>query len=550
MAYLSNKLLLLLGWLAVMMVLLNERPSAHVDPPELSWYELSRVLIANEDPLQVYRETHPARGLGKPVRAKGGGTGPGSSSNKISLAIVRPFANGRAEELVASFADWEAMTPSKDGCANHEIGLILTFPREGDPQGYADVYDAYEKIKEIGQRTNGWGGCIKSIDLFFAGLTVEEDFYSSYFAELGGVQNWVNGPNRQFERVFRFVQSQKKYDLWYLMEPDVFPQKNYWLDNLLEEITVAQPGLILTFPREGDPQRYADVYAAYEKIKEMSEHWGCIKSVDIFFAGLTVEEDTYSSYFAELGGVLNWVNGPNRQFERVFRYVQSQTKYDLWYLMEPDVFPQKNYWLDNLLEEITVAQPFAILGAKYLGFRTTRGEFRKVKNLLALHHINGNAVYNVTDPLLLNMISEFENEADTVDAPSINGNAVYNVTDPLLLKMISEFEDEADTVFNAIPYDVRLSQMMIEGGTGVAHPPALLSKKGYKRVLPSKLDKLTGWYNEHASIYAPDDPVKESNVMSNMADYMLHQAVAERYSLIHDSSRKPGKFGRPINMKQ
>ena len=111
----------------------------------------------------------------------------------------------------------------------------------------------------------------------------------------------------------------------------------------------------------------------------------------------------------------------------------------------------------------------------------------------------------------------------------INGNGVYNVTDPLLLNMISEIEAEAGTIFNAVPFDLRISQMMLEAATG-APCPFLFNTKKYHIDLPSKVDKFTSWWAELASGY---EPVKESNVVSNMASMVYKPSEVERYSLVH-----------------
>lgn len=44
----------------------------------------------------------------------------------------------------------------------------------------------------------------------------------------------------------------------------------------------------------------------------------------------------------------------------------------------------------------------------------------------------------------------------------INGNAVYNATDPVFNVILGQLEAESDTTGNAIPYDLRISQMVLE----------------------------------------------------------------------------------------
>jgi hypothetical protein len=48
----------------------------------------------------------------------------------------------------------------------------------------------------------------------------------------------------------------------------------------------------------------------------------------------------------------------------------------------------------------------------------------------------------------------------------INGNAFYNLTHPLLQAIVQQLENESGTAANSIPYDYRISQMVEEVQTG------------------------------------------------------------------------------------
>ena len=50
----------------------------------------------------------------------------------------------------------------------------------------------------------------------------------------------------------------------------------------------------------------------------------------------------------------------------------------------------------------------------------------------------------------------------------INGNAFYNLTHPLLQAIVQQLENESGTAANSIPYDYRISQMVEEVQTGQA----------------------------------------------------------------------------------
>lgn len=119
------------------------------------------------------------------------------SHEGMSLAIVRPFTYNQASALVSSFDDWSRYELSSSMCADYSVDLVLSFANSNDKSLFKNVYTAFEAIQSMHTRTNGWGGCIKSIDLSFADIPTGEDIYSDYYSEEGGNMMWVNGPNRQ-----------------------------------------------------------------------------------------------------------------------------------------------------------------------------------------------------------------------------------------------------------------------------------------------------------------------------------------------------------------
>ncbi len=179
----------------------------------------------------------------------------------------------------------------------------------------------------------------------------------------------------------------------------------------------------------------------------------------------------------------------------MFRDVERQNKYDSWYLMEPDSRPIKKYWFDDLILEITLSAPFALLGSKYDGIAWD--DFGKDLPLVLLHHING--------------------------------NAIYNHTDPLLLRFMQEFEEEKYGIFNAIPFDLRISQMMMEGSLGYAFP-FVFDESVELPEAPAKAAKYARWWNEFASDYVP---VKESQVISNQASTLFTPDMTDGASIVH-----------------
>ena len=104
----------------------------------------------------------------------------------------------------------------------------------------------------------------------------------------------------------------------------------------------------------------------------------------------------------------------------------------------------------------------------------------------------------------------------------INGNAVYNVTYPLLNLLTQQLEDGAGTKYNTIPYDYRISQMLIEGSLRIIPEiPKNNASKTEDSVhidLQSNMDKFIAW-NDMFMIGSngQNNLTKETGVISNYA---------------------------------
>lgn len=77
--------------------------------------------------------------------------------------------------------------------------------------------------------------------------------------------------------------------------------------------------------------------------------------------------------------------------------------------MEADMQVRRAGWLNALLEDIHSKSPFAILGSKFKG--KAWDEFKDNMPQALLDHINGNAVYNLTNPFFRVMLDELKEEA-------------------------------------------------------------------------------------------------------------------------------------------
>lgn len=69
--------------------------------------------------IELFRDAHPAPGLGHPVKFKPLLSHP-KAADKLSIAIGRPFSLKQTRALVSSFSDWEDYPLSKDGCRGYE----------------------------------------------------------------------------------------------------------------------------------------------------------------------------------------------------------------------------------------------------------------------------------------------------------------------------------------------------------------------------------------------------------------------------------------------
>eukprot|EP00591_Stephanopyxis_turris_P007579 CAMPEP_0195515324 /NCGR_PEP_ID=MMETSP0794_2-20130614/6429_1 /TAXON_ID=515487 /ORGANISM="Stephanopyxis turris, Strain CCMP 815" /LENGTH=918 /DNA_ID=CAMNT_0040643727 /DNA_START=275 /DNA_END=3031 /DNA_ORIENTATION=- len=223
--------------------------------------------------------------------------------------------------------------------------------------------------------------------------------------------------------------------------------------------------------------------AVDEVIKKFTttEGWGkCLNEVHVIEANIEPEFDLYEPASVQKNPL--WVNGPNRQFIHSYRSIQQRNpKYEAMIALEPDSHPRIEDWLEGLLEEVEANAPLAILGSKYDGH--SWDSFLDAVPLALLHHINGNAVYNISHPYL-NLI-------------------------------VNELEEEQNTIFNSIPYDYRISQMVVEGSLGILPEfphKYIRDDNGDPIILEQKL-KFRQWWEA----FKADNPMKESSIITNFA---------------------------------
>ena len=116
----------------------------------------------------------------------------------------------------------------------------------------------------------------------------------------------------------------------------------------------------------------------------------------------------------------------------------------------------------------------------------------------------------------------------------INGNAIYNTSHPLLERLVGQLEVEAPCPYNSIPYDYRMSQMITEGALGIVPklaPKIMLNDDGENITLSDNTEMFKRWWDA----YKDQSPIKETPIIHNYAatnliprhlgpEYVIHGA--------------------------
>ncbi|KAL3942813.1 MAG: hypothetical protein SGBAC_003051 [Bacillariaceae sp.] len=208
---------------------------------------------------------------------------------------------------------------------------------------------------------------------------------------------------------------------------------------------IGQPKLFLVYSQSFENDNADVAKSAIESVEllfDQTNGWGnCFSQVVGLAVNITPEEDIYHK--DEQDTNVLWVNGPNRQFERTARALKDEG-IDLFYLMEMDSVPISEHWLDTVVESIHLqSSEFSILGSKY------RGD-------------NWDNFYSKLPSSLVN---------------HVNGNAIYNLTNSFFWLLVEQLESEASSVENSVAFDYRLAQILDEAEFGIrpAFSPSFLS---------------------------------------------------------------------------
>jgi len=167
----------------------------------------------------------------------------GSKRNIKKLAIIRPFSMQNVEAFSHAFDEWEAFLPCDISKRTKVIGrapvLVDMF------LSYSQNFETSTPVKDHVYRivhgfsanynSSGWEQCIESIIPIEANIDPQVDLYAVNEAYKNRM--WVHGPNKQFVNNMKTILGGKfgYYDAVFVMESDVLPVRQYWLDSLLEE---------------------------------------------------------------------------------------------------------------------------------------------------------------------------------------------------------------------------------------------------------------------------------------------------------------------------
>jgi hypothetical protein len=181
--------------------------------------------------------------------------------------------------------------------------------------------------------------------------------------------------------------------------------------------------LYLSYSKRFDTIAGERVEEKLQQFLSKRKRWmSCFDKIQLHQCRIPDNIDIYNPFMAGLDR--NWVAGPNHQFTSLARFMSRQASFDAWYLMEADSVPRRGGFLTALSEEISNSRPFAILGSRYRGDRW-------------------DMVMNEIHPTLKN---------------HINGNAVYNQSEPLMDRLLQQLEKD---IHQHVPYDYMISQILL-----------------------------------------------------------------------------------------
>ena len=154
------------------------------------------------------------------------------------LAIIRPFGKDQSKHLDEAFDDWGKHLPChNDSSQRVLVDVFLSF---------SQAYETFQPAAEITNKiintfleskvsggSQRWESCINNISRMEINIDPETDIYRSKESQTNRL--WVHGPNEQFVKGLKTIINMGLYDVAFIMEGDVIPVRDYWLDALIAE---------------------------------------------------------------------------------------------------------------------------------------------------------------------------------------------------------------------------------------------------------------------------------------------------------------------------
>lgn len=119
----------------------------------------------------------------------------------------------------------------------------------------------------------------------------------------------------------------------------------------------------------------------------------------------------------------------------------------------------------------------------------------------------------------------FINELPQALVNHINGNAFYNLTHPLLEAIVEQLENEAGTAANSMPYDYRIAQMVEEVETDEV--PMFFTLIGNDNAVPQE-------FTEFMSAFDLEELIRDTPLMGDYSrTNMLPSLIGDDEVVIH-----------------
>ena len=154
------------------------------------------------------------------------------------LAIIRPFGKNDTKRLHQMFSEWDKYLPCRsDPLKRIHVDIFLSYSQTYDTFELANektnqIINEFMLLKASGHPRR-WPICIQEVSKIEMNIDPKDDIYRP--EESRSNRMWVHGPNEQFVKGLKTIIKSGLYDAAFVMEPDVIPVKDYWLETFVAE---------------------------------------------------------------------------------------------------------------------------------------------------------------------------------------------------------------------------------------------------------------------------------------------------------------------------